>query len=61
MYIAYSALRDPNPQNEQNNQNQTAANQPQNRNQAYQNICTKYSREIADIQKYLPGWQPKFY
>jgi hypothetical protein len=61
MYIAYSALRDLNPQNEQNNQNQTAANQPQNRNQAYQTICSKYRREIADIQKYIPGWQPKFY
>jgi len=61
MYIAYSALHDLNTQNEQNNQNQTAANQPQKRNQAYRTICSKYRREIADIQKYIPGWQPKFY
>jgi hypothetical protein len=59
MYIAYSALREPNPQNEQNNQ--TLTDQPQNRNQAYRAICNKYRREIADIQKYIPGWQPKFY
>jgi hypothetical protein len=30
------------------------------RYQAYQSTCHKYRREIAAIQKYLPGWQPKF-
>jgi len=27
---------------------------------AYQTTCDKYSREIASIQKYIPGWVPKF-
>ena len=59
MYIAYSAL-------------QTLAQQPKTENpenlssdlllryQAYQTACSKYHREIADIQKYLPGWMPSF-
>jgi hypothetical protein len=28
------------------------------RYQAYQTACNNYSREIASIQKYLPGWMP---
>ncbi|HEY2583045.1 MAG TPA: hypothetical protein VGI43_14625 [Mucilaginibacter sp.] len=27
---------------------------------AYQTVCNKYSDEIASIQKYIPGWMPKF-
>jgi hypothetical protein len=27
---------------------------------AYQSACNKYSREIAAIQKYMPGWAPAF-
>ena len=38
--------------------------QPKNemllRYQAYQTACNKYSHEIAAIQKYMPGWMPKF-
>jgi hypothetical protein len=30
------------------------------RYRAYQTTCDKYAREIAAIQKYLPGWTPKF-
>ena len=30
------------------------------RYQAYQTACDKYSREIAAIQKYIPGWLPEF-
>lgn len=30
------------------------------RYQAYQASCDKFSREIAAIQKYIPGWMPKF-
>jgi hypothetical protein len=56
MHIAYSALNQNNNQN-QGNQSQTELQQ---RYEAYQVICNKYSREIAAIQKYLPGWTPKF-
>lgn len=30
------------------------------RYQAYQITCSKYAREIAAIQKYMPGWVPEF-
>jgi len=61
MYIAHSALRNLNPRRKTKNRPALAADQTQNRYQAYQTICHKYRREIADIQKYIPGWQPKFY
>lgn len=32
----------------------------QQRYEGYQLACTKYRQEIAAIQKYLPGWAPKF-
>ncbi len=35
-------------------------NELQLRYLAYQNTCDKYCNEIAAIQKYLPGWTPKF-
>lgn len=65
MYIAHSALK-PAPiaigaSRKTKNRPALAAEQPQNRYQAYQTICQKYRREIADIQKYIPGWQPRFY
>jgi len=64
MYIAYSALQSapangeqlPKPDNTQNNNHEL-----QLRYQAYQATCSKYRREIAAIQQYLPNWQPKFY
>jgi hypothetical protein len=62
MYLAYSAF------NTVDTQAQIIANQLHDqtdnelmlRYQAYQNACNKYSREIASIQKYIPGWMPKF-
>ena len=30
------------------------------RYKAYQDTCDKYRHEIAAIQKYIPGWIPKF-
>jgi len=55
MYIAYSAI---NP-----SQQQDPSAEPNNermlRYQAYQAACSKYSQQIAAIQKYLPGWLPK--
>jgi len=30
------------------------------RYQAYEAACNKYSQEIKAIQKYIPGWLPKF-
>ncbi|MGN6398748.1 MAG: hypothetical protein ACTHMI_24485 [Mucilaginibacter sp.] len=57
MHLAYSAI------NQANNHLQTGKQtQPDNermlRYQAYQQTCEKYRREIAAIQKYLPGWLP---
>jgi hypothetical protein len=57
MYIAYSALNQHNTQQNLSNQPQTELQQ---RYEAYQAACNKYSHEIAAIQKYLPGWMPKF-
>jgi hypothetical protein len=37
---------------------QQAADDSTARNMAYQSVCNKYSREIAAIQKYIPGWMP---
>ena len=30
------------------------------RYRAYETACNKFSSEIAAIQKYMPGWAPKF-
>lgn len=63
MHIAYSALPPavsgcaPS----QTDQPTTADNEFLLRYLAYQATCSKYHREIAAIQKFLPGWQPKFY
>ena len=59
MHLAYSVL------------NQIAVDQqqlqgPQRDNElilrylAYEEACDKYRNEIVAIQKYLPGWLPKF-
>jgi hypothetical protein len=55
MYIAYSAL-----QNLQQQPDHIIGpyNEQALRYLAYLETCNKYSREIAEIQKYLPGWQP---
>jgi hypothetical protein len=59
MYIAYSALQKPSVDNQSNNTAQTD-HEPSLRYYAYLAACAKYSKEIADIQKYLPGWMPAF-
>jgi len=61
MYLAYSTINA-----NSNSQQQSIAEQRQPdtdlmlRYQAYQTVCNKFSREIAAIQKYIPGWVPKF-
>jgi len=58
MHLAYSAIAA--------NNNQPTGTQHQTDNeqllryQAYQQTCEKYRNEIAAIQKYIPGWLPKF-
>jgi hypothetical protein len=61
MYLAYSAI-DINPisRPQTGEQHEPVNNEIALRYQAYQNVCDKYSNEIAAIQKYLPGWMPKF-
>jgi hypothetical protein len=59
MYLAYSALQTAG----NNNDDQTPTLTPNEqllRYKAYQQTCTKYSHYIAEIQKYFPGWMPKF-
>jgi len=57
MYIAHSALQ---PELQQLTTRQTLItdNELQLRYQAYQAICSKYHREIAAIQQYMPDWRP---
>ena len=59
MYVAYSAINQLQnlPQGKQQAEPQ---NELQLRYRAYQEACNKYGHEIAAIQKYLPGWEPKF-
>ncbi|WP_184548764.1 hypothetical protein [Mucilaginibacter sp. FT3.2] len=61
MHIAYSALQHVTV----NQQNLVAGaditlTEPVIRYQAYQAACQKLSKEIEDIQKYMPGWMPAF-
>jgi hypothetical protein len=58
MHLIYSALRNLNQQQE--NHKVPANNVIMLRYKAYQATCHKYNREIAAIQKYLPGWLPAF-
>jgi hypothetical protein len=59
MHLAYSAISNmPLPQPQQ--QPTGPQTELMLRYQAYQSTCDKYSREIAAIQKYLPGWVPAF-
>jgi hypothetical protein len=59
MHLAYSALR-----GADNPPRQPAA--PSDvpelvlRYRAYLETCDKYRSHIGEIQKYLPGWTPKF-
>ena len=61
MYLAYSAIdTKPLPQPQTGEQHEQNNSEIVLRYQAYQNVCDKYSNEITAIQKYLPGWMPKF-
>lgn len=56
MYIAYSApanTTQPSPANKPDADEQLGT-----RFKAYYAACNKYSKEIAAIQKYMPGWVP---
>ncbi|SDP48353.1 hypothetical protein SAMN05428975_1411 [Mucilaginibacter sp. OK268] len=59
MHIAYSAIQK---QDEQDQQNAAiySGNEQVIRYQAYIETCAKYSKEIAAIQQYMPGWTPAF-
>jgi hypothetical protein len=59
MHLAYSAISSINTTLQPSPNNQTD-NELLLRYQAYQSTCHKYSNEIAAIQKYIPGWLPKF-
>ena len=56
MHIAYSAL------NNDDNKSRENVDDPatQLRYCAYQQACKKHHAYIAQIQKYIPGWYPKF-
>jgi len=54
MHLAYSAIDI----NNQHPQQDNSHNERMLRYLAYLVTCQKYSREIAEIQKYLPGWAP---
>jgi hypothetical protein len=62
MHLVFSAINTIN-----NNRHQLTNSQQDQPNaelllryEAYQTACDKYSQEIAAIQKYIPGWLPKF-
>jgi hypothetical protein len=61
MYVAYSAIR----ASETNkrlaiNEQAPLTHEMLLRYEAYQTVCNKLSREIEAIQKYNPGWLPRF-
>ncbi len=56
MYIAYSAFKS------STDDHRFTTDDPltQARYRGYQQACKKHRDSIAQIQKYLPGWFPKF-
>jgi len=60
MHLVHSAIRiiTTNHHSLENNQQQQLSDEIILRYYAQQTTCDKYSREIAAIQKYLPGWTP---
>jgi hypothetical protein len=58
MHIAYSAVQTITQQNQPGKI--TIDEQTSLRYKAYQATCNKYSKEIAAIQKYIPGWLPAY-
>ena len=55
MHIAYSALN-----NDDNNHQNFDDPESQLRYQAYNQACKQNQEYINQIQKYIPGWYPKF-
>jgi hypothetical protein len=60
MHLAYSAISTITNQQPIGIQLNGPENEIQLRYNAYQATCNKFSSEIAAIQKYIPGWVPKF-
>jgi hypothetical protein len=62
MHIAYSAINTvtTNQLSQAGEYNTQTNSELILRYQAYEATCNKYRHEIAAIQKYLPGWVPKF-
>ena len=60
MHLAYSAIGTTNNPQQNGMQQYEHENETLLRYNAYQLTCEKYRREIAAIQKYIPGWEPKF-
>ncbi|GAB2983932.1 hypothetical protein GCM10027049_21770 [Mucilaginibacter puniceus] len=56
MYIVYSALNKDIDKSRQSTDDSTT----QLRYLAYKQACKKHQAYIAQIQKYIPGWYPKF-
>jgi hypothetical protein len=56
MHIAYSALRT----KQKNGKTELLTKELTQRYLGYQTACNKYKAEIAEIQKYIPGWAPPF-
>jgi hypothetical protein len=56
MHIAYSALHDSDEKSREHKDQHTT----RLRYRAYKQACEKHQEYIAQIQKYLPGWFPKF-
>ncbi|WP_295670594.1 hypothetical protein [uncultured Mucilaginibacter sp.] len=56
MHLAYSSISTA----IQHQQQENSLNERQLRYLAYLVTCQKFRREIAAIQKYLPGWAPEF-
>ena len=56
MYIAYSAINDITSKGHETTKDPIT----QIRYRAYQQTCKKHKQSIAQIQKFIPGWYPKF-
>ena len=59
MHLAYSTLNHI-AEDRQQIQHHQSDNELVLRYLAHEKTCNKYRNEIAAIQKYLPGWLPKF-
>ncbi|MDP9048521.1 MAG: hypothetical protein M3N14_10310, partial [Bacteroidota bacterium] len=61
MYLAYSAINSGLTTHQHTNEQQEPnVNDWILRYNAYQVVCGKYADEIIAIQKYFPGWMPRF-